>query len=223
MTTINTSSPGASIRVMKAPAGKGGEIRAIFAPGNVRIVKREVIDHVQAVQQRLAHACAEAAQIVEQANAEAEGVLEAAREEGRRQGRLELLVELGRARSEYDKLMSKAEADMIELAFRIARQVIGHNVATEPAVLGGIVARSLEFVRGKRQIVILVNPDDLSALEASRHELATMIEGAALYFSADANIERGGCIIETESGRLDARLDVQLDILRKALTRGGPR
>jgi flagellar biosynthesis/type III secretory pathway protein FliH len=57
-------------------------------------------------------------------------------------------------------------------------------------------------------------------LNAARGALVAEVEGAALYFEADERVGRGGCVVETEAGRVDARLEVQLDVMRRALMEG---
>lgn len=213
-------SSASSVRVLKSPDGYGSEIRAIFGRGNVRVMKGAVIKDVQAVQGYLQQACVEARRIAEEGAREVEKAYQEAREAGRREAFEEVLGELGRARSEYDKLMRASETDMVELALHIARQIIGYLIEVEPTVMRDIVAKSLVQVRGKSQIVVLVHPEDLKVIEKMHGELAQQVEGAALYFGEDPRIERGGCVIETESGRLDARLDVQLDVLRGILLTG---
>ncbi len=214
-------SPRGAVTVLKSPEGTGADIQALFARRDIRVLKGGVVREVQAVQNYLRQACQEARKIVASAAEDVQKAQVDAREKGRVEAFAELLDELKRARNEYDRLMSGAEADMIELAFQIARQVIGHSIEVDPGVLRDIVAKSLVHVRGKRQIVVFVHPDDLPKVEALRHDLAQEVEGAALYFGGDAQVERGGCVIETESGRLDARLEVQLNVLREVLLKGG--
>lgn len=219
--TSGARSSRGAVTVMKSPEGRGADIQELFARKDIRVMKGGVVREVQAVQNYLRQACQEARQIVASAAEDVQKAQLEARETGRAEAFAELFDELKRARNEYDRLMSGAEADMIELAFQIARQIIGHSIEVDSGVLRDIVAKSLVHVRGKRQIVVFVHPEDLPKIEVLRHELAQEVEGAALYFGGDAQVERGGCVIETESGRLDARLEVQLNVLRGVLLKGG--
>ncbi len=221
MPAVSARSSRGAVTVLKSPEGRGADIQELFARKDIRVMKAGVVKEVQAVQSYLRQACQEARRIVASAAEDVQRAQVEAREKGRAEAFAELLDELKRARNEYDRLMSGAEADMIELAFQIARQIIGHSIEVDPGVLRDIVSKSLVHVRGKRQIVVFVHPDDLAKVEALRHELAQEVEGAALYFGADPQVERGGCVIETESGRLDARLEVQLNVLRGVLLKGG--
>ena len=206
------------LRVLKSPDGTGQSLHALFEPPERRLVKREVLDRVQHAQQALDAALAEADQIVERAKAQAQQLLKEAHQQGIEQGQRESLEHLGRARAEYDRLLLAQEQDMLDLALGIAQRVIHRAVALDPSVIRDVVAQTLEQVRHKRQILVLLNPEDLRRLEPDRAALQGVVEGATLYLDEDPQISPGGCVIETESGRIDARLEVQLAAIRAALS-----
>jgi len=205
------------VRVLKSPEGRGQSLRALFEPPERRLVKREVLDRVQHAQQALEEAEQEAAQIIADAQARAEQLHQEAHEQGIEQGQREALEHLGRARAEYDRLLRAQEQDMLDLALGIAQRIINRTVALDPSVIRDVVAQTLEQVRHKRQILVLLNPEDMRRLEPERAALQGVVEGASLYFDEDPQISPGGCVIETESGRIDARLEVQLAAIRAAL------
>ena len=65
--------------------------------------------------------------------------------------------------------------------------------------------------------MIRVHPEDLPLVIGMKNELASSLEGAAVYFDDDGTLTRGECAIDTEAGRIDGRLETQLKILRDAL------
>ncbi len=208
------------LRLLKSPDGTGAAIVALFEPTERRLVKREVLARVSHAQQALREAQAEAEAILARAEDEAEALREQGRAEGRAEGVAQLMSELSRARKAYDGAMHEAERDMLELAFGIAQRVIGQTLARDPELIASVVAQALERVRGKRQIVVIVHPEDRASVEGARAAMAQRLDGASLYIEEDPRVSRGGCLIETEAGRVDARLEVQLDTLRQALEGG---
>ena len=63
-----------------------------------------------------------------------------------------------------------------------------------------------------------MHPDDLKALERGRPRLLERaLRAQALQFRADPSVGRGGCIVESELGTVDARLPVQLEAIERAL------
>lgn len=208
------------MKVLKGPEASGAAVRAVVQAPAVKVLKGGVVARVEQVQGALEAAEREATAIVAAARAEAERLRAEAVEAGREEGMRELLGALGRARGEYERLIRQAEPDMVELAFGVAGRLVRERLEVEPGLMASLVAGVLERVRGKRQIVVWVHPAELDALNAARGALVAEVEGAALYFEADERVGRGGCVVETEAGRVDARLEVQLDVMRRALMEG---
>jgi len=75
----------------------------------------------------------------------------------------------------------------------------------------------LTRARRARDVVVRLHPDDAAILERAAPDVAARAGRASFTVKADASIERGGCVVETDLGELDARIDVQLDALARAL------
>lgn len=204
-------------RVLKAPVEVAEPLEATVTQPECRVIDRRVVRRFEELSEGIEKARRRAETIVEEAEAEADAIRDEAREEGRREGYSELLEAISQVRERYRQVQDEAESDTLELAFRIAERIVGREIELEPEVVRDMVANSLEHVRGKRNIVVRVNPEDVPELEKHRDEMSRELEGASLYFEEDRNIERGGCLIETDTNRVDARLEVQLERLKEAL------
>jgi flagellar assembly protein FliH len=53
-----------------------------------------------------------------------------------------------------------------------------------------------------------LNPEDVSRVETVKNELQLSIGAGDLQIVPDGRIEKGGCLVETEAGSMDARLGV---------------
>jgi flagellar biosynthesis/type III secretory pathway protein FliH len=72
--------------------------------------------------------------------------------------------------------------------------------------------------------VIEVNPDDLELVSENAEGLAAKLGGVQrLDVVAERRIERGGCIVVTEEGEIDARIGAQLDRVAELLAEAGRR
>ena len=82
-----------------------------------------------------------------------------------------------------------------------------------------IAAQALAAAKPERDSVRLrVHSDDLAAFGAGRAEwLAEIGVQAEVRLVADDSVGRCGCIVETAVGRVDARLDTQLEALERAV------
>jgi flagellar biosynthesis/type III secretory pathway protein FliH len=66
--------------------------------------------------------------------------------------------------------------------------------------------------------VVRAHPADVAVMEKNRATLVKELsELNEIEIVADARQKRGGCIVESEIGEIDATLDTQLDALQKAL------
>jgi flagellar assembly protein FliH len=127
------------------------------------------------------------------------------------------------ARVEAEAERAAAKEAALVLARKMAEKIIGRAVALDPAVMGEIAGQALAASRVRGGAVVLrVHPDDLAAVERTRPEwLARVAAGANVRVVADESVGRHGCVVETPVGRLDARLETQLDALESALRGSG--
>jgi len=120
---------------------------------------------------------------------------------------------LNRLRTE---LFTTSEREVIRLALEIARKIIKREVAIDEELILALVKVALDRVADQALITIRVNPKDHHAIE--RHRAAAPDSGTlsqSVKLVEDPLIARGGCIIETESGTIDARIEEQLREIEK--------
>jgi flagellar assembly protein FliH len=131
--------------------------------------------------------------------------------------------EAARIRSIADKLHEALAADRpqaeelaIAIAFEAICKVLGDTVATQQGVQA-IVREVAARLRSDARLVVRLTPEDLEMLRAADVLTSTLAQGATVAWVADRTVGLGGCVVETEGGELDARLDVQLVRLRTVL------
>ena len=137
-----------------------------------------------------------------------------------REGALAAVTELlvsARAAAAAERAAAKDVA--LVLARKMAEKIVGRAVELDPSIMGEIAGQALAASRARAGSVVLrVHPDDLAAVEKSRPSWSQRIAAAAdVHLVADDSVGRNGCVVETEVGRLDARLQTQLDALERAL------
>ena len=140
-------------------------------------------------------------------------------EAGKQAGLAQVSELLLTARAQAEQDLARAKDAAIVLARRMAERIVGRAVELSPELMGEIVAEALAASRARKGAVVLrAHPDDLTVVERERPRwLARVAAGVDVRVVADPAIGRHGCVVETVVGRLDARLDTQLDALEKAL------
>lgn len=119
---------------------------------------------------------------------------------------------------ESTEMLSAIDRFSTVLALRIATKIIDREIEN-PAILQQMVASALAQVPSHEKLVIRLNPADRVMLEKLRNENSgghTLLPADAVLM-ADPDVRRGGCMIESNIGTLDARLDTQLRLIEQAL------
>jgi flagellar assembly protein FliH len=96
-------------------------------------------------------------------------------------------------------------ADMVlDLALDVARQVVAGELAARPERILDVVNLALkQMAETSREARLLLNPEDAALV---RPHLDQVLDKNRLRIVEDARIVRGGCLIETSQGDLDATL-----------------
>ncbi len=173
----------------------------------------------------------DAKQILENARAEADGVTQAAHkrgfsagyEEGRAKARKEasnmiaafeeLTKELVHVREKY---YGQAEEEMIDLVISVAGAVLGIEFQGKRELIRKIILRAVGMLQAREEMNIRINPKDFEEAEKSRIDLAKEVEDIdKVTFKSDPMISEGGCVVETNIGSIDARIETQLNAIRE--------
>jgi flagellar assembly protein FliH len=123
--------------------------------------------------------------------------------------------------AQREDLLKSSEESIVRLAVAIARRIVGDGIAVNQEAVLETVRRALKQIVEKEHVVIRVNPADLKIVREHASEWLGIVEGTrALEIEEDERIRRGGCLVETESGNVEAQIDKQLQTLEKALVEG---
>jgi flagellar assembly protein FliH len=177
----------------------------------------------------IAAAQAEAAEIIANAEMNAAAVAEAACEKALTE--LELrLAEENEAKSDElrltltrtieqisalaETISAKHEHDIVELAIHIARKVVAREVTIDREIAFTLVKVSLAKLHARAVAEVHLHPDDLVFVESHRERLDFR---GALELIADRSISPGGCLIHTETGDIDGRIESQFDEITHGL------
>ena len=190
-------------------------------PGTRRI-PAQLWDAAVEARRTLDSAAREARALVDSARAEALAIRESAAAQGREQGLASVTELAARAALLRDRVLAQAEPELVALAFEVARRVLDAVAQRDRAVVVEVAGRALEAVRQRRELTVRVHPDDASALREQEARLCGRLAGApCIAVVEDASVGRGGALVETEVGTVDARLATQVDALRRAMLGDG--
>jgi flagellar assembly protein FliH len=131
----------------------------------------------------------------------------------------EVAKELGLLRR---KIFEDAEGQMLDLAFAIAAKVIHQEVSINDDVIVGVLREAIQNIVERDGLKIRLNPRDYHYIMEMKPDFLPSLVGAKnVSVEEDASVSRGGAVIETAFGEVDARLDRQFAEIRAAMQRDG--
>ena len=120
-----------------------------------------------------------------------------------------LLSEMERQRN---ALYRNYGREMIQLILKIAQRVIRREVQNQEDVVIRSLEPAIQKVVDRKKIIIHLNPGDTQYLQGHPGFAAfSGEEGRGLKMIEDPSIQRGGCLLETSFGDIDATLENQTD------------
>jgi flagellar biosynthesis/type III secretory pathway protein FliH len=137
-------------------------------------------------------------------------------EEGRRQGCREVAASVADALTWRRQELERHATGLADLATRMAQRILRQELRLNPERVVDICRGVLMENLPGSSLRLLVNPRDLVILERHPGPLVDH-PSVQVVFEASDEVERGGCVVVGELGRVDGRLSIQLGELKRAL------
>ncbi|HVN70457.1 MAG TPA: FliH/SctL family protein [Desulfomonilia bacterium] len=176
---------------------------------------------------------AQAEAILKKASAEKEAIeMEAYRkglEQGQAQGqkmavkKVEPLIQtLSKTIEELKKMrqliIEKHQDQILEILVLIAEKVIHREIHLSPDIILETLSHACAYLTQTEEIRLRVHPSDFEYIRDIEQILSTHLTGKGdIHFVEDTTIDRGGIIIDTEFGEIDASIRSQVDHMREVL------
>jgi len=105
-------------------------------------------------------------------------------------------------------MYDKVEREMVEMVIRLAKKVIHFEFSTRDDAVQEMIRLAVQSVLDRESMVIKINPTDKGYAESFRPELHNLFGDIKnITFEGHSGVERGGCVVETNFGVVDARID----------------
>lgn len=148
---------------------------------------------------------------------ECEQLKELAQKQGYEEGFHKWAEHVAALEGEIIQVRKDLEKMLVPVALKAAKKIVGREIELSDDTIVDIVSNSLKSVSQHKRITIYVNRKDLEQLEANRVKLKGLFESLeALSLRERADINPGGCIIETEGGIINAQIENQWKALESA-------
>ena len=163
------------------------------------------------------------------AESEADRLRAAAREQGLREGREEALAALAPGLEALSQAAEAVQADQfsradrleahaVDLALFLAEKIIGGALAVEPERVLEAVRGALRGIVERERVTVLVHPEDLELVRDSMDAVRASLGGIEhCEVQAERRVSRGGAVVRTPDGDVDARVDTKLQRAREVV------
>ena len=161
--------------------------------------------------------------VLAQAQAEAEQLRETAIAEGFAAGRADALAALEPAlaalaqavedvREQQLQAAVELERRAVELGLALAKKVVAGALEVKPEKVIDTVTGALRGIVERERVIVLVNPDDLEIVREAMEGIRASLGGMEhCVVEAERRVGRGGCLVRTPVGDIDARVETKLE------------
>lgn len=155
------------------------------------------------------------------------------REAGREEGRQEVLdtlkpqineliagwnKSLEQWETDREEMLLAAREDVLTFAFALAQKIILRAIEHDPSIVRDQLESALKMLTKPTAVSVRVHPEDKACIEDAMPNLLEQFAGCEhLGVREDDSISRGGCIVNTNGGQIDATIETQLARIAEAL------
>ena len=120
---------------------------------------------------------------------------------------------------ERERWLSEWETGVVRLAVSIAERVVRRTIEASPDVTVDVIREALQLVAAGTRVRVRVHPQDERRLGQFADTIDRGLGSLAdVEFVPDESVSPGGCVLETEHGFVDARMETQLDRILSELS-----
>jgi flagellar assembly protein FliH len=115
------------------------------------------------------------------------------------------------------QVIQETEGVLMRLAIEVAQKIVA-GLPIGPEMVEAVVREALSQVEDTAEITIQLHPDDLALLRKQDSALLNGVPGLGpLRFAISPDVSRGGCLVQTRFGLIDATRETKVDQLQQSL------
>jgi len=232
-TMLDNAQASADAIVKKAEDAAFAEVKRQTDQANIikadaQATSEKIVKSAQEQAQQILQEVAEKQQKIE-ADAHAKGYDEG-RAEGYHDGEDEVNRLVERMHKMLDSVMQRredilrdTETQIVELVILMTRKVVKIISENQKSVIMSNVLAALKKVKGRGEVTLRVNLEDVKLTTEHVDDFIKRVENIkGITVVEDSAVEKGGCIVETDFGAIDARISSQLTELENKVMEISP-
>ncbi len=182
-----------------------------------KVIPAEEFSQLLQAQEIIEKAKEDAKALHEKTKKECAVLKEKAKQQGAEEGLEQFNLHILHMDQELKKLRHELQRMVLPIALKAAKKIVGKELSTHPETIVDIVLQALTPISQSHKVIIFVNKQDKDILEEQKSKLLNLLKQVStLSIQEKSNVAPGGCIIQTESGMINATIDNQWASLEKA-------
>lgn len=121
------------------------------------------------------------------------------------------------------EILKETEAQIVELVVLMTRKVVKVISENQKSVIANNILAALNKVKSRGEVILRVNMEDAKIATQNLMEFTKRVENVSkITIIEDSSIEKGGCIVETDFGEIDATIQSQLHEIESKIIESSP-
>lgn len=116
-----------------------------------------------------------------------------------------------------EELYREAEVQIVDLVLEISNKVLGQELTQNDEVIMSLIRQAISKSAFKDELKIRVSEEDYEYVNTNKEKIVMLTEGINnLEIYCDKALPKGGCVVETTAGEINAGINVQMKEIKKA-------
>jgi len=135
--------------------------------------------------------------------------------------RLHTIIE--RMMDKRQEILAETEQQIVDLVLLMTRKIVKVISENQRNVVVSNVVQALRKVKGRGEVIIRVNLNDVAMTTQHIKDFLSAAENIKnITVVEDSTVDRGGCLIETDFGSIDAKIVSQLNEIEQRILEVSP-
>ncbi|MCH8164178.1 MAG: hypothetical protein IH889_01070 [Planctomycetes bacterium] len=125
--------------------------------------------------------------------------------------------------SDRNAMLDAAREDVLEFALAMGTKITHRTIEADPTVVTDQLAEALALLAEPTAVTVSINPEDRPMVESVLPDMLQRLSRCAhIDVREEATVSRGGCIVATGKGRIDATIERQIDRIVATILASAP-
>lgn len=122
-----------------------------------------------------------------------------------------------------EEILKETEQQIVDLVILMTRKIVKIISENQRGVVLSNVLAALKKVKTRGTVIVRVNLDDFKITSEHKSEFIKRVENVTgITVLEDSSVDKGGCVVETDFGAIDARISSQLGELENRILEISP-